>query len=77
MGQASEERFAHSLGACLPGVLSRWSCGCWVISMRGAPVSLPAFATAQFERFFECGRAVRCMLPLGAGRFKQLVVLYG
>ena len=27
------------------------------------------FATAQFERFFDCGRAVGCMLPLGAGRF--------
>ena len=27
--------------------------------------------------FFDCGRAVRCMLPLGAGRFMHLVVLYG
>ena len=43
----------------------------------GAPVSLPTFATAQFKRFFDCGRAVRCMLPLGAGRFMHLVVLCG
>ena len=41
--------------------------GVGVISMRGAPVALPTFATAQFKRFFDCGRAVRCLLPLGAG----------
>ena len=38
---------------------------------------MPTFATAQFKRFFDCGRAVRWMLPLGAGRFMHLVVLYG
>ena len=51
--------------------------GVGVISMRGALVSLPTFATAQFKRFFDCRRAVRCMLPLGSGRFMHLVVLYG
>ena len=40
-------------------------------------MSLPTFATAQFKRFFECGRAVRCMLPVASGRFLHLVVLYG
>ena len=39
--------------------------------MRGVPLALPAFATAQFKRFFDCGRAIPCML------FLQLVVLYG
>ena len=39
------------------------------MSMRSAPVFLPTFATAQFERFFDCGRAVRCTLPLGFARF--------
>ena len=48
-----------------------------VVSLRGAPLSLPTFATAQFNRFFDCGRAARCMLPLGCGRFLHLVVLYG
>ena len=48
-----------------------------VISMRSAPLSLPTFSTAQFKRFFDCGRAVRCLLPSGAGRFMHLVVLYG
>ena len=46
--------------------------GVGVVSLRGA---LPTFATAQFKRFFDC--AVRCMLPLGCGRFLHLVVLYG
>ena len=46
-----------------------------LISLRGAPLSLPTFATAQFRRFFDCGRAVRCMVPLGFGRFMHLVVL--
>ena len=35
------------------------------------------FATAQFKSFFDCGRAVRCRLPLAAGRFMHLHVLYG
>ena len=53
------------------------SAGVGVISLRSAPLSLPTFATAQFKRFFDCGRAVRCMVPLGLGRFMHLVVLYG
>ena len=28
--------------------------GVGVISMRGAPLALPTFATAQFKRFFDC-----------------------
>ena len=51
--------------------------GVGVISLRGAPLALPTFATAQFKRFFDFGRAVRCMLPLGFGRFMHVVVLYG
>ena len=51
--------------------------GVGVISMKGAPLALPTFATAQFKSFFDCGRAVRCMSPLGAGQFMHLVVLYG
>ena len=45
--------------------------------MRGAPLSLPSIATVHFQRFFDCGRAVRCVLPLGDGRVMHLVVLYG
>ena len=38
---------------------------------------MPASATAQFRRFFDCGRALRCVLPVASGRFLHLVVLYG
>ena len=51
--------------------------GVGVISLRGAPLSLPTSATAQFRRFFDCGRALRCLLPVASGRFLHLVVLYG
>ena len=49
--------------------------GVGVVSLKGAPLSLPTSATAQFRRFFDCGRALRCLLP--AGRFLHLVVLHG
>ena len=50
------------------GLASRWApasqdsshvgnAGVGVVSMRCAPVALPTFATAQFQRFFERGRA--------------------
>ena len=29
------------------------------------------------RRFSDCGRVVRCLLPLGHGRFMHLVVSYG
>ena len=51
--------------------------GVGVVSLKGAPLSLPASATAQFRRFFDCGRALRCVLPIASGRFLHLVVLYG
>ena len=51
--------------------------GVGVVSLKGASLSLPSFASAQFQRFFDCGSAVRCLLPLGRCRFLNLVVLYG
>ena len=71
MGQASEYGFGYQDSSHVGNA------GVGVISTRGASVSLPTFATAQFKRFFDYGRAIRCMLPLGAGRFMHLVVLYG
>ena len=41
------------------------------------PLALLTFAAAQFKSFFDCGRAVRCLLPLTSGRFLHLFVLYG
>ena len=49
--------------------------GVGIVSLRGAPVALPSFATSQFRRFFDCGRVVRSLLPLGEGRFMHLVAL--
>ena len=43
--------------------------GVGVISMRGAPIALPSFATAQFKWFFDRGRAFRCLIPLDSGIF--------
>ena len=51
--------------------------GVGVVSLRGAPLALPTFVTAQFKSFFDCGRAVRCLLPLASGRFLHLCVLCG
>ena len=39
--------------------------GVGVVSLRGASLSLPTSATVQFKKFFDCGRLVRCALPLG------------
>ena len=47
--------------------------GVGVVSLKGALFSMPTFATAQFQRFFDC--AIRCLLPLGG--VLNLVVLYG
>ena len=51
--------------------------GVGVLSLQGAPFSLPTFATSEFEKFFGLGRVLRCVLPLGLGRFMHLVYLYG
>ena len=51
--------------------------GVGVVSLKGAPLALPTFATPGFERFFGLGRAVRCLVPIGCRRFMHLVVLYG
>ena len=53
------------------------SAGVGVVSLRGAPLALPSFASAQFKSFFDCGRALRCLLPIASGRFLHLFVLYG
>ena len=58
------------------GLSSIWAPGVGVVSLRGALLALPTFVTAQFKSFFDCGRAVRCLLPLASGRFLHLCVLY-
>ena len=51
--------------------------GVGVVSLRGAPISLPTFATVGFSEFFHLGRALRCHLPVSEGRVIHLVVVYG
>ena len=50
--------------------------GVGVVSLKGLPISMPSFATSAFKQFFELGRLVRCVLPLGKGRVMRLVVVY-
>ena len=51
--------------------------GVGVVSLKGAPISMPSFATSAFRQFFDLVRLVRCVLPLGLGRVMHLVVVYG
>ena len=51
--------------------------GVGVVSLKGAPISMPSIATSAFRQFFELGRLVRCVLLLGGGRVMHLVVVYG
>ena len=49
--------------------------GVGLVNVNSAPVALPCLATAQSQSFFDCDRAVRCLLPLGEKRFMHLVVI--
>ena len=51
--------------------------GVGVVSLRGAPISLPTIAAVGFSQFFQLGRALRCHLPVACGRVVHLVVVYG
>ena len=48
--------------------------GVGVISLGGAPLSLPSFVTFQFQEFFRLGRVLRTTLPTAQ---VHLFVLYG
>ena len=47
-----------------------------MVSLGGAPVALPSFATSEFQEFFRLGRALRVTLLTGKGGVLHLVV-YG
>ena len=51
--------------------------GVGVVSMKGAPLTLPTFFTPEFAEFFRLGRAIRVILSLANGIFTHLFVLYG
>ena len=47
--------------------------GVCTVSLLGTPVTVPTFATAQFHRFYDLGRAVRLILPIDGGRVMHLM----
>ena len=51
--------------------------GVGVISLGGAPLSLPSFVTPQFQEFFRLGRVLRTTLPTVQGGVVHLFVVYG
>ena len=51
--------------------------GVGIVSMSGAPLTLPSFSTPEFEEFFRLGRAVRAILPVANGSIAHLFVVYG
>ena len=51
--------------------------GVGVVSLRGAPLTLPTFCTPEFQSFFRLGRPLGVRLPLGNGRVAHLFVVYG
>ena len=51
--------------------------GVGVISLHGAPLSLPTLLDSSFKEFFRIGRAMRVILPLGNGGVVHLFVIYG
>ena len=68
------------------GYQSVWSPACQdqvagghagVVSLGGAPLALPAFATFEFHEFFGPGRVLRTTLPTGKGGVVHLFVIYG
>ena len=70
------------------GVVSVWAPACQdsipgghagvgVISLKGAPITLPSFYTPEFAEFFRLGRAIRVILPLANGIIAHLFVVYG
>ena len=48
--------------------------GFGVISLGGAPLSLPSFVIPQFHEFFKLGRAMRTTLPTGKGGVVHLLL---
>ena len=51
--------------------------GVGVVSLGGAPLSLPSCVTPQFEEFFRLERVLRTTLPTGKGGLVHLFVVYG
>ena len=51
--------------------------GVGVVSLGGAPLASPTFATSEFQDFCWLGMALRVTLPTGKGREVHLFVIHG
>ena len=51
--------------------------GVGVVSLGGAPLSLPSFVTPEFQEFFLSGGVLRVTLPTGKGGVVHLFVVSG
>ena len=51
--------------------------GVGVVSLKGAPLTVPSFYTPELGEFFMLGRAIRVILPLANGIIAHLFVVYG
>ena len=50
--------------------------GVGVVSLGGAPLAVPTFATPGFKEFCQLGRALRVTLPTGMGEVVRLFVVH-
>ena len=61
-----EEWFIHSVWApACQDTIPGGHAGVGVVSLGGAPLTLPSFVTAEFKEFFRLGRVLRTTLPTG------------
>ena len=68
----------HSIWApACQGKIAGGHAGVGVISLGGAPLSLPSFVTPQFQEFYRLGRVLITTLPTSQGGVVHLFVVYG
>ena len=77
MSSAAESWVPVRLVPCLSGSGCWWSRWVAVVSLGGAPLSLPSFVTPEFREFFKLGRVLRTTLPTAQGGVVHLFVFYG
>ena len=51
--------------------------GVGMVSLKGAPVSMPSIATAEFQRYWEMGRALHGIFPASSGSIANIFGFFG
>ena len=75
--QLRQARRSSVWAPCCQDVTPGGHAGVGVISLHGAPLSLPTLLYPSFKEFFRIGRAMRVILPFGNGGVVHLFVIYG